>query len=147
MAEINLKGQTTQVSNSNDSIVIMKCLAEIQGGRGVKVGNSYPHNVINAGHVVVQDNTTKEYELLALNSAGTGYQMDTETTGTGQDEVTVDIFPEGKTAVGVVKATVLAEKPLVAILTQGQVNATASPFPVLDLVKAALPLVQFLSND
>lgn len=144
MAEVNLKGHEVTIETGNDCVVITKCLAELQGGRSVTVPTSVKDSTIKAGHVVVKDDDSGDYELLELNSDGDEYELDSETTGTGQDAVTTYSFPAGKSAVGVVKASVLAEKPLVAIMTQGQVCEAALPIAVTAEIKAALPHIEFV---
>ncbi len=144
MAEVNLKGQSVTIDSGNDCIVITECLAELQGGRSVTVPASVTGNTIKAGHIVVKDDESGDYELLALNSDGDAYDQDSETTGSGNDAVTTYSLPAGKTAVGVVKASANKEKPLVAIMTQGQVCEAALPIAVTEIIKAALPRIEFV---
>ncbi len=144
MAEVNLKGQSVTIDCGNDSIVITKCLAELQGGRSVTVPVSVTGTAIKAGHIVVQDDESGDLELLALNSDGDQYDQDSETTGSGDEAVTTYSFPAGKTAVGVVKNSVLKDKPLVAVMTQGQVCAAALPYEATDIIKAAMPRIEFV---
>ena len=51
---------------------------------------------------------------------------------------------EGLEYIGVLKCSVLVSDPRAAIVTMGQINAAASPYPVTDTIKAALPNIQFL---
>jgi hypothetical protein len=127
MAYANLTNEARQIDDGLDSIVIIKDLADIPGGRTLDVsGMASGTTVIKAGHIIMKDDTSGEYEPLGL--SGTGYKSTTT----------------GKTYVGVLKKSILLSRPLAAILTMGQVNATASPYAVTSTIKAALPNIQFL---
>lgn len=127
MPQANLNRESISVSDGNDSIVIVKDLGDIPGGRtldvsGVDSGTEY----IRAGHIIVKDDTTNVYSPLGVNNSA---------------YVTL---PTGKSYAGVLKASVLVKDPRAAILTMGQVNAAASPYPVTTAIKKGLPNIQFL---
>ena len=50
----------------------------------------------------------------------------------------------GDEFVGVLKASILVSDPRAAIVTSGQINAAASPYPVTDTIKNGLPRIEFL---
>ena len=115
------------IDGGKDSVVIVKALADIPGGRtraGAEVAAA--GIVSRAGHIVVQDDTTTAVARLGV--TGSAY----------------DTLGEGKSYLGVLKVSVLKKDPRAAIVTMGQVNAAASPYPVTEEIKAGLPNIQFL---
>lgn len=115
------------LDDGKDSIVIIKALGEIPGGRALDVSAvSEDVNVIKAGHVLVKNDTTNVISPLSVD--GTAYGAK----------------PAGTSYVGVLKVSVLKSNPQAAIVTAGQVNAAASPYPVTDEIKTALPRIEFL---
>ncbi len=126
MPTATLNRESVQVNGGNDSIVIVKAIADIPGGRVLDVsGVDADTQVIKAGHVLYQ---TKAGDIAPLGVSGSAYAA----------------LPEGGSYVGVLKVSVLVTDPRAAILTIGQVNAAASPYPVTDEIKTALPHIQFL---
>ena len=113
------------LDDGNDSIVIISALTDIPGGRTLDV-SGVTSDVVRAGHVLIQDNVTKAIAPLGVS---------------GRSYVTL---PEGKSYVGVLKCSVLKRDPRAAIVTAGQVNAAASPFPVTAEIKAGLPRIEFI---
>lgn len=120
----NLANEPYVVSDGNDSIVIIKDLADVAGGRTLNCAGF--SGVIKAGHIIVKDNASGDYEPLAV--AEGAYTTNTE----------------GKTFVGVLKATISVERPFAAITTIGQVNAVASPYEVTSAIKQGLPRIEFI---
>lgn len=124
-ADLNLK--RTEVYDGNDAIVIVKDLGDIPGGRtldvsGVAAGTEF----IRAGHILIQNNTDKTVKPLGV--SGSAYAS----------------LPSGHKYLGVLKASVPVKDARAAILTIGQVNAAASPYPVTTAIANALPQIQFL---
>ena len=113
------------LDDGNDSIVIISALTDIPGGRTLDV-SGVTSDVVRAGHVLIQDNVTKA--IAPLGVSGSAYVT----------------LPEGKSYVGVLKCSVLKRDPRAAIVTAGQVNAAASPFPVTAAIKAGLPRIEFI---
>ena len=113
------------LDDGNDSIVIISALTDIPGGRTLDV-SGVTSDVVRAGHVLIQDNVTKT--IAPLGVSGTSYVT----------------LPEGKSYVGVLKCSVLKRDPRAAIVTAGQVNAAASPYPVTEGIKAGLPRIEFI---
>ncbi|MCM1168903.1 MAG: hypothetical protein NC324_03100 [Bacteroides sp.] len=127
MPTSSLNYKSVEVHDGNDSIVIVKALGDIPGGRtldvtGVAAGVEY----VRAGHILVQNTTTKAVSPLGV--------KDGEYVA----------LPAGHVYLGVLKASVLVKDPRGAILTMGQVNAAASPYPVTDAIRNGLPNIQFL---
>ncbi len=126
MATSSLNRDAVQINDGNDSIVIIKDIADIPGGRVLDVSAVDADTaVIRAGHVLYK---TKAGDIAPLPVSGEAYVT----------------LPDGGTYVGVLKVSVLVSDPRAAILTMGQVNAAASPYPVTADIKTALPHIQFL---
>lgn len=126
MPTATLNRESVQINGGNDSIVIVKAIADIPGGRVLNVsGVDADTKVIKAGHVLYQ------------NAAG-------DIAPLGVSDSAYANLPDGGSYVGVLKVSVLVSDPRAAILTIGQVNAAASPYPVTDEIKTALPHIQFL---
>lgn len=122
-----------QVHFGLDSVVIRKYGAGIQGGRTLDV-TDWTLSTIKAGHVIIHSTSDDTlYKPMPLNADADGY-------GT---------LPEGYEYCGVLVRSVLKEEPLAGIMYAGEVNDTASPYPVDDIkdaLKAALPTLVFLHD-
>jgi hypothetical protein len=57
-----------------------------------------------------------------------------------------DTLPADHTIEGVVVASVTTDEAMVGIMVRGSVNEVASPYPVTDGIKAALPLIRFTQD-
>ena len=126
-ATANLNRDELEVQMGNDDIVIVRCLADIPGGRTLDVsGLPADMKVIKAGHIIIKD--SENWKPLPLNQAGTAYAS----------------LPSNHSYVGVLKASILKEDPRAAIMTQGQINAAASPYEVTTTIKNAMPRIEFL---
>ena len=126
-AKANLNREGLEVHMGNDAIVIVRCLADLPGGRTLDVsGLPADTKVVKAGHIIISDG--ENWKPMPINAQGNGYAS----------------TPSGSTVVGVLKMTVTTEDPRAAIMTQGQVNAAASPYPVTTTIKNALPRIEFL---
>jgi hypothetical protein len=127
MPTATLNQEKILLNNGLDDIVVVKALSEIPGGRSLDVsGVADGTTVIRSGNVLVQDKTTKAFS--PLNITDGAYVA----------------LPEGKTYAGVLKNSVLVRDPRAAIITAGQINAAASPAPITDEIKAALPRIEWL---
>lgn len=126
MSEVKLNGTTAHYDDGNDSIVIVRDLGDIPGGRALDVAD-YPDDVIRAGHILVVNDTTKEVKPLAV--TGNAYASK----------------PSGYSYLGVLKHSVLKTNAAAAILTIGQVNAAACPYPITADIKSGLPHIQFIN--
>jgi len=126
MPEANLNKESILVDDGIDSIVIINDLGDIPGGRTLDVsGVASGTTVIKAGHIIIKD-ASGNYKPL------------------GVTEGAYNALSTGESYEGALKASVLVSDPRAAILTIGQVNAAASPYPVTDTIKAGLPRIQFL---
>ena len=129
MSEANMNISKTQVATDKDCIVIVKALTDIPGGRTLDVsGLPSGMEVLKAGHIIVKTTATGVHKPLGLTGSPLAY----------------DSKDAGDEFVGVLKASILVSDPRAAIVTSGQINAAASPYPVTDTIKAGLPRIEFL---
>ena len=127
MAQANLNGTPLEISTDNDSIVIKKVLIDIPGGKTLDVTGFTP-DVINAGHIIIEQTATKELKPLLVSAGVYG------------------TLPAEHTYKGVLIATVLTKKPLASIMLSGDVNEVASPFAVPAAAKTALTHIIFTQD-
>lgn len=127
MAVANLDNAKTTIDTGNDSIVIVEYLEGVPGGRTLNV-TGFGDKVICAGHIVIVETVTKDRKPMPV--ADGNYAA----------------LPAGHTYEGVTVASVLAEKPMVGIMVRGSVNEVASPYPVTEAMKTALPLIRFTQD-
>ena len=117
-----------EVNDGLDSIVIVNDLGDIPGGRTLDVsGLAADVEVVRSGYILIQNDTTKAVKPL------------------GASDGAYEALPDGHSYLGVLKASVLKKDPRAAILTVGQVNAAACPYPVTDAIKTGLPRIEFLN--
>ncbi len=134
-AQANLNQEGMKILSANDSIIIRKYGAGINGGRTLDMSD-FPasEKCIKAGHVVIrsiEDETL--YKPMPVSEDGKSYAS----------------LPEGYEYVGVVVATKPVDYPLVGIMYAGEVNDVASPYPVSDIksaLKTALPGLVFMHD-
>ncbi|QDK80838.1 hypothetical protein EXU85_20385 [Spirosoma sp. KCTC 42546] len=128
----NLSNSGSQILTGNESIVIKVNLETIEGGRTLDVSGFTPE-VIQAGHVLIQETSTGNYKPMPLNGGATAYAS----------------LPASHTYAGILVATVRTAKPFAAILVRGTVNPSATPFDmtsILSAVKTALPQILFRAD-
>lgn len=111
------------IGSDNDSIVIVRNLEVIPGGRTL-LTTGFADEVIKGGHVIIE--RTADGELLPLPVTGT--------------------LPAAHTYKGILVASVLTEKPFASIMVRGTVNQVAAPYPIAGAVAAALPLIRFTQD-
>ena len=134
-AQANLNSEWMRIDSANDSIVIRKYGAGIKGGRTLDM-TDFPTDLkcIKAGHVVIRSTSDETlYKPMSVSTDGTAYGA----------------LPDGYEYVGVVVATKPVDYPLVGIMYAGEVNDTASPYPVTSIkaaLKTALPGLVFMHD-
>lgn len=129
MPEANMNISESKVVTDKDNIVIIKALTDIPGGRTLDVsGLPSGMEVLKAGHIIVKTTATGVHKPLGLTGSPLAY----------------DSKDAGDEFVGVLKASILVSDPRAAIVTSGQINAAASPYPVTDTIKSGLPRIEFL---
>ena len=118
-----------QVIFGDDSIVIQKYISGIKGGRTLDL-TDFNEEVIKAGHVVI----VKDGNYRPMPVTGAAYAA----------------LPSGYAYAGVVYRSVAAEKPAVSIMTWGEVNAVAVPYPmdaIMTAFKTACPHIDFIKDE
>lgn len=126
MSVTNLNRTPEHFEDGNDSIVIVRDLGDIPGGRSLDV-TEVTEDVVYAGHILIANDITKEVKPLGV--ADNAYSAK----------------PSGWSYIGVLKHSVLKTDARAAILTIGQVNAAACPYPITADIKAGLPHIQFIN--
>lgn len=128
MAYANLNKEGMEIDGF-DSIIIVKDLADIPCGVTLDV-TSVTDNVIKAGHVLVQNTTTKVVKPLGITSGS------------------YDSKDAGEEYYGILKASVLKSCPMAAVLRIGTVNAAAAAkfvgAEITSTIKAGLPHIDFI---
>lgn len=128
MPYADLIREQQEIQDGLESIVIVNCLGDIPGGRTLDVsGVANGTTVIKSGHILIASDKGV-VKPMPLNSGGNAYGS----------------LPASHSYLGVLKATVSVKDPRAAILTMGQVNQAACPFPVTNAMKTALPNIQWL---
>lgn len=126
----NLATQGAGYDAGNDTIVIVKVLEAIPGGKTLDVTGFSP-DVIPAGHLIIEETSTGVLKPMPVSGANYGS------------------LPASHTYKGVLISTILTAKPFAGILVRGTVNKNASFYgiaSVLTAVKTALPLIRFTQD-
>ena len=126
----NLATQGAGYDTGNDTIVIVKVLEAIPGGKTLDVTGFSPE-VIPAGHLIIEETSTGVLKPMPV--SGAAYTA----------------LPASHTYKGVLISTILTAKPFAGILVRGTVNKNASFYTiasVLTAVKTALPLIRFTQD-
>ena len=126
----DLATQGPSYDTGNDTIVIVKVLEAIPGGKTLDVTGFSP-DVIPAGHLIIKETSTGVLKPMPI--SGAAYAA----------------LPASHTYEGVLISTILTAKPFAGILVRGTVNKNASFYTiasVLTAVKAALPLIRFTQD-
>lgn len=122
----NLAGETIEVNDGLDAKVIVNALGDIPGGRTLDMSN-WSGDVLLSGHVIIEQGGV--YKPLGL--SGTSY----------------DSVPGDANVVGILRFSILKKDPRAAIVTMGQINAAACPYPITSTIAATLPHIEFLYMD
>ena len=126
----NLATQGNGYDTGNDTIVIVKVLEAIPGGKTLDVTGFTP-DVIPAGHLIIEETSTGVLKPMPI--SGTAYGA----------------LPASHTYKGVLISTILTAKPFAGIMVRGTVNKNASFYTiasVLTAVRTALPLIRFTQD-
>jgi hypothetical protein len=127
VTNLNSNADITGFDAGLDSVTIVNYIEGIPGGRSLDVTGFTP-KAIRAGHVVIRDTATGDYKPMPVN--GDAY----------------DALPADHTIEGVVVASVTTDEAMAGIMVRGSVNEVASPYPVTEAIKAALPLIRFTQD-
>ena len=128
MATVSLNRDNYLIDNGNDGKVVITDLAGIPGGRALDMTGWTP-DTLRAGHIIKHNTVTGVYAPLGV----TGSNSDTYASLDANEEYA-----------GVLKVSILKDKPMAAILTMGEVNAACCPYAITDTIAAGLPQIKFL---
>lgn len=131
MASYNLVNDKEQIVFGKDSITIQKYISGLKGGRVLDIPEGFTPKNILAGHIVITD--------------GNGKYMPMPVTGNAYASL-----PSGYTYCGVVYRSVSTNKPVVSIMTNGEVNSEALPYQLGSIAtafKTACPHIVFIKDE
>lgn len=145
----DLSAKKEQIVFGDDSVVIQKYISGIKGGRTLDM-TDYPQKVVKAGSVIV----TKDgvYKPMPLTPKMQG-ESESQTEVKDDDGNTVYVYgtlPTGFSYAGVLYRSIMADKPAASIMTNGEVNSEALPYP-MDTISAAFktacPHISFIKDE
>lgn len=147
--KLDLSAKKEQIIFGDDSIVIQKYISGIKGGRTLDM-TDYPLKNVKAGSVIV----TKDgvYKPMPLTPKMQG-ESTNQTEVKDSDGNTVYIYgtlPTGYSYAGVLYKTIPSDVPAASIMTNGEVNSEAIPYPmdsIMAAFKAACPQVVFIKDE
>lgn len=125
MSTVSLNRDSYLVDDGNDSKVIVRDLADIPGGVALDVTGWSP-DAIRAGQVIKYNSSTKVYSPLGVS-----------------DNAYVSLEANESYA-GIVKCSVKKDKAMVAVMTMGEVNAAACPYPITSTIASGLAQIKFI---
>ena len=129
MGKIDI-GSMESFSFENDPIVIRADFRGIEGGKVLDV-DDYAEEFIRAGQLIIREKDKEDPEYKPLGVENGSYKA----------------LPEGYEFAGICRATVSKKEPFVGIMTWGEVNDIASPYPISSALKTtlatALPHITF----
>lgn len=129
MTQFSLNGKREQIIFGDDDIVIQKYISGIKGGRTLDM-TGFAADYVKAGHVII----VKDGVYKPMSVKGNAY----------------DALPAGYAYAGVLYRSIIADKPAASIMTWGEVNAEAVPYPmdaILAAFKAACPHIDFIKDE
>ena len=114
-------GSMESFSFENDPIVIRADFRGIEGGKVLNV-DDYAEEHIRAGQLIIREKDKEDPEYKPLGVSNGNYVS----------------LPNGYEYAGVCRATKSVKEPFIGIMTWGEVNDTASPYPITAAIKEAL---------
>jgi hypothetical protein len=126
--DVNIQRDT--ILFGNDSIVIRKYIAGIQGGRALDT-TDWAEDSVKSSHVIIKN---KEGNYAPMPVADGKYAA----------------LPEGAAYAGVLYRSIATKDAQASIMTHGVVNPEAMPYPIDDIKEAflaAVPHISFESDE
>lgn len=108
--QVNLVDDSIKVDNSLDSIVIIENIVSIRGGKSLDV-TGYPLDVLQAGHVIIKENSSGNYKPMPATAASKNgvATVGGVTAGSGYTNGTYENVPlSGGTGSGALATVVIA---------------------------------------
>lgn len=145
----NLSVKKEQIVFGGDSVVIQKYISGLKGGRTLDM-TDYPLKVVKSGTVIITKDGT--YKPMPLTPKMEG-ESDSQTEVKDKNGNTVyeyGTLPTGYSYAGVLYRTILAENPAASVMTWGEVNDVAKPYPmdsILSAFKTACPYIDFIKDE
>lgn len=140
----DLSAKKEQIIFGDDSVVIQKFISGIKGGRTLDM-TGFADAVLKAGHVIITDGkgTYKPMPVTPETTSGEGESAVTTPAAYGT-------LPSGYSYAGVLYGSILTAKPVASIMTWGEVNSEAVPYPMTSILaafKAACPHINFIKDE
>lgn len=111
-------GETTVFDSGKESVIIRNYVNGIMSGVILDM-TGFDADIIQCGHIIIRDTTTGEYKPMPV--SGEAYSS----------------LPSNCEYVGICVTTAPKDTPHVGVMTAGEANDKAVPYPV-DAIKAAL---------
>lgn len=134
MATVNLNNSDEEILMEKDSIVIVDNFQSIRGGRSLNTTGFTP-KVINAGHVIIMETSTKDHKPMPATEASTGNiaTLGSVTAGSAYTNGTYENVPlSGGTGSGAL-ATVVVSSNAVSGVT---ITKAGKDYTVADVLTA-----------
>lgn len=131
MSVVDLTDEKLKIDFGKDAAACPLFLSGLKGGRSLNVEGFTPA-YIRAGHVVIRETSTGDYKPMPV--SGNAYSS----------------LPSGHEYVGVVYRSIPASMPLASVMTRGEVNSVAAPYPmdtILAAFKTACPHIAVVSTE
>ncbi len=131
-----------------DSAVIRKYISGIPGGRTLDV-TDYAEDVIKAGHVIIKL-ANGNYAPMPIIPAQDAKPAEGESPAVEARVAKYAALPSGATYVGVLYRSISKKLPEAAIMYDGVVNPTLTPYAmddIKDAFKAACPQIIFEEDE
>lgn len=124
---VDLNNNPQTINTGLDSVVIVKVLEDVPGGKSLDV-TGYTPTEIKAGHILTKVTATGVIKPLGV-TAGAYVAL-----------------PGTETYYGVALQSVPANRAMVGVMVRGRVNETASPYSVPAGAKTALSGINFVTD-
>lgn len=131
MTNIDLADKHTNVVFGDDCVVCPLFISGIRGGRSLDLTN-FTGKVLKAGHVIIKHKTDGTYKPMPISGSAYG------------------TLPENYNYVGVLYKSVPLDAPFASIMTNGEVNSKAVPYPmttILAAFKSECPQISFVETE
>jgi hypothetical protein len=113
--------KTKTFDSGKESVIIRNYVNGIMGGVILDM-TGFSGEFIQCGHIIIRDTKSGEYKPMPV--TGEAY----------------DLLPESHEYVGICMTTAPVDTPHVGVMTAGEANDKAVPYPVDDTIKAALKI-------
>lgn len=128
---VELTEERKTVDFGMDAVVCPLFISGIRGGRSLDL-TGFTGTELRAGHVIVKDTQKGVYKPMPVTGSAYG------------------TLPENHEYVGILYKSIPVAAPMASIMTNGEVNSKAAPYPmttILEAFKAACPNITFVEAE